>query len=310
MRVFYKNCTILIPFLFGMAACGGTEQPEPTRDDPFDRTMDVADEAVYYDQLQQAEINYKKSFDYALTSDDVANIDDAGYNLAIIQLGLNNIQTALQTVVQTNNELHIRGQENSPQLDLVRAAIIYRMNRFTEAAQAAQMAEKSKHEDIQERSYFLSALIANDQGNINILGQYVQKLDHLLINGKPKKEEEKSWKADQQELHALLFYKQGQYSQAMTAAKIAQDIRREQVEYRAMVRTLALQAQISEAMKDFVSAAQFYVRAGKSALLLKDYTDAKKYLDRATSLHADRVTYQLASDALLDLTKKTKKTSE
>lgn len=310
MRVFYKNCTILIPLLFGMAACGGTEQPEPTRDNPFDRTMDVADEAVYYDQLQQAEINYKKSFDYALTSDDVANIDDAGYNLAVIQLGLNNIQTALQTVVQTNNELHIRGQENSPQLDLVRAAIIYRMNRFTEAAQAAQMAEKSKHEDIQERSYFLSALIANDQGNINTLGQYVQKLDHLLVNGKPKKEEEKSWKADQQELHALLFYKQGQYPQAMTAAKIAQDIRREQVEYRAMVRTLALQAQISEAMKDFVSAAQFYVRAGKSALLLKDYTDAKKYLDRATSLHADRVTYQLASDALLDLTKKTKKTSE
>ncbi|CAI3932132.1 hypothetical protein [Commensalibacter papalotli (ex Botero et al. 2024)] len=310
MRILYKNFTILIPLLLGMAGCGGTEPPEPTRDDPFDRTMDVADEAVYYDQLQQAEINYKKSFDYALTSDDVANIDDAGYNLATIQLGLNNTQDALQTVVLTNNELRIRGQENSSQLDLVRAAILYRMNRLTEAAQAALMAEKSKHEDIQERSYFLSALIVNDQGDINALGQYVQKLDQLLINGKPKKEEEKSWKADQQELHALLSYKQGQYPQAMTAAKTAQDIRREQVEYRAMVRTLALQGQISEAMKDFVAAAQFYVRAGKSALLLKDYPDAKKYLDRATSLHADPITYQLASDALLVLTKKTKKTSE
>lgn len=299
-----------MPLLFGMAACGGGAEPEPTRDDPFNRTMDVADEAVFYDQLQQAEINYQKSFNYALTSDDAANIDDAGYNLAIIQLGLNNTQEALKTVVQTSNELHIRGQDNSPQLDLVKAAILYRINHFTEAAQAAQMAEKSQYEDIQERAYFLSALIANDQGNINAVTEYSQKLDQLLANGKPKPEEEKSWKADQQELHALLAYKQGQYAQAMIAAKAAQDIRREQVEYRAMVRTLALQGKISEAMKDFVPAAQFYVRAGKSALLLKDYVEAKKYLDRAVMLHADSLTYQLASNALLDLNKQTKKTSE
>lgn len=310
MRIFYKNCIILMPLLFGMAACGGGAEPEPTRDDPFNRTMDVADEAVFYDQLQQAEINYQKSFNYALTSDDAANIDDAGYNLAIIQLGLNNTQEALKTVVQTSNELHIRGQDNSPQLDLVKAAILYRINHFTEAAQAAQMAEKSQYEDIQERAYFLSALIANDQGNINAVTEYSQKLDQLLANGKPKPEEEKSWKADQQELHALLAYKQGQYAQAMIAAKAAQDIRREQVEYRAMVRTLALQGKISEAMKDFVPAAQFYVRAGKSALLLKDYVEAKKYLDRAVMLHADSLTYQLASNALLDLNKQTKKTSE
>lgn len=310
MRTFYKNCIILTPLLLGVAACGGGQQPDPMRDDPFDRTMNVADEAVFYDQLQQAEINYQKSFNYALTSDDAANIDDAGYNLAIIQLGLNNTQQALKTVVQTNNELQIRGQNNSPQLDLVSAAILYRMNRFSEAAQAAQQAEKSQYEDIKERAYFLSALIANDQGNINGVSEYSQKLDQLLANGKPKQEEGKSWKADQQELQALLLYKQGQYPQAMTAAKAAQDIRREQVEYRAMVRTVALQGQISEAMKDFVSAAQFYVRAGKSALLLKDYTGAKKYLDRAVVLHADPITYQLASDALIDLSKQTKKTSE
>lgn len=308
MRFLYKTCSLFIPLLLGVAACGGDQQPDPVRDDPFNRTMDVADEAVFYDRLQQAEISYKKSFDYAITSDDALNIDDAGYNLAIIQLALNDVQSASKTVDQTNKELQIRGQQNSPQLDLVQAAILYRMNRYSEAAQAAQSAEKSTHEDIQERAYFLSALIANDQGNIEGIRQSSQKLDQLLSQGKDKVED--SWKADQQELHALLSYKQGQYAQAMTDATAAQDLRRQQVEYRAMVRTLALQGQISEGTKNYVAAAQFYVRAGKSALLLKDYTEAKKYLDRAASLHADSITYQLASDALLDLNKQTKKTSE
>ncbi|CAI3927007.1 unnamed protein product [Commensalibacter communis] len=308
MRLLYKNCALLFPLLLGLTACGGGQETNPVRDDPFDRTMDVADEAVFYDRLQQAETSYQKSFDYAITSDDVSNIDDAGYNLAIIKLGLNNVQDAMKTVKKTANELKIRGQEISPQLDLVNAAIFYRMNRLSDAALAAQNAEKSKDEDIQERAYFLSALIANDAGNVNDIVQYSQKLDQLLSQSKTKIE--KSWQADQKELHALLAYRQGQYEQAMAAAKEAQDIRRDQVEYRAMVRTLALQGLISEGEKNFVSAAQFYVRAGKSALLLKDYVEAEKYLDRAASLHADQLTYQLASDALIDLSKKTSKTSE
>ncbi|MDI2113413.1 hypothetical protein [Commensalibacter nepenthis] len=308
MRFFYKNCALFVPVLIGLAACGGGQEPDPVRDDPFDRTMNVADEAVFYDRLQQAETSYQKSFDYAITSDDAANINDAGYNLAIIQLGLNNVQDALKTVAKTSNELKIRRQENSPQLELISAAIFYRMNRFLDAALAAKQAEKSKDEDIQERAYFLSALIANDENNLNEVAQYSQKLDQLLSQSKAKIEE--SWKADQKELHALLAYKQGEFDQAMTNAKEAQDIRRNQVEYRAMVRTLALQGLISEGEKNFISAAQFYVRAGKSALLLKDYAEAKKYLDRAAGLHADQLTYQLASDALIDLGKKTKKTSE
>ncbi|MDI2089935.1 hypothetical protein [Commensalibacter oyaizuii] len=303
MKKLYKHSLLLLPILFGVAACGGGASQEPARDDPFDRTMDVADEAVYYDRLQQAADSYKKSFDYAIIRDDTLNIDDAGYNLAVVQLGLNKLQSALDTVHRTRKELTVRGEADSPQLDLVESAILYRMKQFPRAEQVVLHAQDSQHEDIQERAYFLAALIANAQGQSDKLAQFSQKLDQLLSS--TKKKDEPSWKADQSELHALLAYQQGQYMQAISEAKAAEAIRRSQIEYRAMIRVLVLQAQANEKMRNILDAARLYVRAGQSALLLKEYGDAKSYLNKALYLRADDTTYQLAADQLIILAKKT-----
>lgn len=307
MRGYYTKFSFCLPLLIGLAACGNP-QKDPPKDDPLGRTMDVAGQAVFYDRLQQAEINYKKSYQYALTRDDNTDIENAGYNLAIVQLDLGKLQTALSTVHMVRNDLYIRKLNSSTQLDLVEAAILYRLHRGNEALNLLQNALHSPHEDVKERAYFFSGLIANDNGNLQLLSDSVQKLDQLLA--KSKKIDEDSWKADQGELHALLAFKKGNYNEALTTARYVEVSRREQIEYRAMIRALIIQALVNQAQGHSLEAAQLFLRAGKSAALLKDYENARQYLNQVQSLHADELTYRSASQALSALTDEIKKNKQ
>lgn len=307
MSALYRNILVLVSVLLGGAACGSIPK-DPPKDDPFGRTMDVANEAVFYGRLQQAQTSYQKSFDYAITRDDVQDIDDAGYNLAVVQLGLGNTDGATDTINRTRNELSIRGQQNSPQLDLVTAGILYRVKRLSEAASAAQKAAISEHEDIQERAYFLSGLIADMQGNLAQLQAFSRQLDQLVSKG--SHEDDNVFKADQDELHALLAYKQGQYAQAITDAVSVETLRREQIDYRSMARALVIEAQANQAMGKSLDAARLYVRAGQTAALLKEYDDASRWLGVALSLHGGQVTDQLANAQLTQIAKEKSKPVE
>lgn len=285
----------LTGFLF-LAACGVT-QNDPPRDEPLQRTMDVAKQGVFYNRLKQAEINYLKSYQFALTRDDQNDIENAGYNLAVVQLDMNNKQKAYETVQAVRNELYIRDEKNSPQLDLVEAAILYRLHRQDEALRLLQNAVQTSQDDIRERAYFFIGLIANDQNNISLLVKASQKLDQLILKDKNARKED-SWKADQGELHALLNYRNGKYDDAITTSRFVEVSRRQQIEYRAMVRALVIQAMAYESKGDRIQAANLYIRAGKSARFLKEYTDAKNYLYKAVALQADQITNNLASHEL------------
>lgn len=310
IKRYSKHLAVCLPLLLGLTACGAT-QKDPPKDEPLGRTMDVAGQAVFYDRLQQAETNYKKAYQFALTRDDNHDIENAGYNLAIVQLDSNKLQEASKTVQAVRNELFIRNQATSTELDLVEAAILYRLHRGTEALKLLQNALQSPYEDVKERSYFFSGLIANDENNLQLLADYSQKLDQLLAQS--KKKDEDSWKADQGELHALLSLKQGKYEDAITIAKYVEVSRREQIEYRAMVRALVIQALAQQAHGHRGEAAQLFFRAGKSAALLKDYNNAKQYLNQVVSMRADEITYNLAIETLSSIKQdeiKNKKLSE
>lgn len=289
----------LTAFLW-LTACG-VSQKEPPKDDPLQRTMDVAKQGVFYNRLQQAEIDYKKAYQYALTRDDERDIENVGYNLAVVQLDMNKLQTTYTTIQAVRNELYLRNAMSSPQLDLVEAAVLYRLHRENEALRLLQNAVQTSQEDIQERAYFFMGLIAKDQNNMALLSESVQRLDQIFLNNKHAKKEE-SWKADQGELHAWLAYKNGKYDEAITTAQFVETSRRQQIEYRGMVRALVIQAMSDQAKGNLQQAAQLYIRAGKSARFLKEYTDAKRYLSQAIALHADQITLNLASRELTIVT--------
>lgn len=286
--------------LFLLLSACGVSQNEPPKDDPLERTMNVAKQGVYYNRLKQAEINYKKSYQYALTRDDRDDIKNAGYNLAVVQLDMNQLQQAYDTIRKVHNDLYIRNDDNSPELDLVEAAILYRLHRENDALRLLQNAEKTNQDDIQERAYFFMGLIAKDQNNLSLLVENSQKLDQIFKNNK-KAYKEESWKADQGELHAWLAYKNGKYDEAITTAQYVEVNRRQQIEYRAMVRALVIQAMANRAKGNAKQAANLLLRAGKSSALLKDYSDAKSYLSQVMNLHSDELTYNLASQELVSI---------
>lgn len=296
----YTRFLLCFPVMFGLVACGVIPKDLP-KDDPLDRTMDVAGQAVFYSRLQQAEVDYKKSYQYALTRDDPVDIENAGYNLAVVQLDMNKLQMALNTIYAVRNQLYVRDQNSSDQLDLVEAAVLYRLHRNDAASRLLRGALQSPDEDIKERAYFFAGLIASDANDLQGLSADSQQMDQLLL--KSRKKDEESWKADQGELHALLALKRGQNDEAIDTARYVEVSRRQQVEYRAMVRALAVQALANQAKGNSVQAARLFFRAGKSSALLKEYTDARKYLNQALALHGSKVTDDLTTQELLTVTR-------
>lgn len=290
---------------FGLVACGGGSQKDLPLDDPLERTMDVGKEAVYYHRLQQAETQYKLAFDYALRRNDASEIDDAGYNLAVVQLGLDQLSKTQATIQQTRNELYVRNQANSYQLDLVEAGLFFRQNQLSRSATLAMNAQQSDQEDIQERAYFLSGLIADRMRNTDQLQIYLQKLDDLIQ--KSKHDTSDTWKADQAELQARLAFQSGQFAQTLVNADKAENIRRNEIEYRSMARVIALKAQAEQALGNNRAAAAYYLQAGQSAALLKDKYQARLWLNQAMSPSADQITYNLAFSQLKKLEHEDKK---
>jgi tetratricopeptide (TPR) repeat protein len=131
-------------------------------------------------------------------------------------------------------------------------------------------------------------LIASQQGNIDQLRAAITAL------GQP---EQPRLRADRQELVGHLAMADHNRDAAVEAFDSAAELRREALDYRAMVRVLALAGQASEKAGRAKEASIRYLRAGRSAVLQGLFDDALKWLNRAEQIADTAGEAQIAREA-------------
>jgi len=276
-----------------VAGCGGGDPPVPT-DPVLDRHSRAGHVAISLDQPAEAIRQYGEALARARARDDPALIGDLAFNLAVTQVRAGQPEAALRTVREASAELMRRHAAVPAALQLAGAIALYRAGRLPEADAAAFVVESDPDRDIAMRAAFLRGLIADENGDVVGLRGALARLAAVR---------EPEGLADQRELSARLALRERDPRRARAEAERAAELRRELFDYRALARCLALGARAAEETGDAAAAADFYLRAGRSAAAQGEKTSARRWLSRAIALGRDPVLASTARAALSGLDK-------
>ena len=276
-----------------LSGCGSTppKQKGPAIDEDLERFNRAGRLAFDKGRLQQAASFYRKALDRAYVRDDTAAILDAQYNLAFCLMNLQSYQEALGVVRNANTEMALAGRGLSVDFLLLEATILHSSGNSAEAWKITDKILSIPTQDasvITSKTHFLRGLIASQQGNIDQLRAAITAL------GQP---EQPRLRADRQELSGHLAMAEHNGDAAVEAFDGAAKLRREALDYRAMVRVLALAGQASEKAGRAKEASIRYLRAGRSAVLQGLFDDALKWLNRAEQIADTAGEAQIAREA-------------
>jgi len=286
LRSFYLGWLVgllLTAAILAVGGCGSAppKQEGPEVDQALERFNRAARLAFDKGRLQQAASFYRKALDRAYVRDDTAAILDAQYNLALCLMNLQSYQEALGVVRNANSEMALAGRGLSVDFLLLEATILHSSGNSAEAWKITDKILSIPAQDasvITSKTHFLRGLIASQQGDMDQLRAAITAL------GQP---EQPRLRADLQELAGHLAMAEHNWDAAVEAFDGAAKLRREALDYRAMVRVLALAGKASEKAGRAKEASIRYLRAGRSAVLQGLFDDALKWLNRAEQI-ADR----------------------
>ncbi len=269
-----RRCLVLIALLAG---CSSPPKGPPD-DAALARLGHAGDIAFNLEKPAQAAEQYRAALQRARTRDDAAAIADAGFNLATAQLRAGQTQAALETAHQLQAELARRGILD-PAFDLVIATALFRLNDLAAADETAATLTASGDPAMANAAWFLRGLIADTKADRPGLEKAAGSLTKTADA------------ADIDELQARIAHDP---ALAMHAA----DVRRTALDYRGMARCLALAAQYT---RDPASAADLYLRAGRSAAAMGETAQARIWLTAARDQATDAWLRQDADQELQHL---------
>ena len=266
--------------LLAVSGCGSAppKQEGPAIDETLERFNRAALLAFDKGRLQQAASFYRKALDRAYVRDDTAAILDAQYNLALCLMHLQSYEEALGVVRNANTEMALAGRGHSVDFLLLEATILHHNGNSAEAWKITDQILSIPTQDasvITSKTHFLRGLIASKQGDIDQLREAIAAL------GQP---EHPRLRADRQELVGHLAMAEQKWGAAVEAFDGAAKLRREALDYRTMVKVLALAGKASEKAGRAKEASIRYLRAGRSAVLQGLFDDALKWLNRAEQI--------------------------
>jgi hypothetical protein len=273
-----------------LAGCGGSKTPPSPPGDPvMERHASGGQEALAFEHPEQAVTEYRMALHRAQQRDDIQAITDFGFNLAVAELRVNEPAAALKTARDTEAELSRRGAAPVAALRLAQAVALYRLERPQEADRLAALAETMPDREATARAAFLRGLIADDAGNVAGLRAALSNITGLAGA---------EHQADAEEISARLALRTGDASGARAQAEHAAALRRDLLDYRSLARCLELEAEAAERVGDKATAADLYLRAGRSAAEQGDTPAAKRWLNRAIAGSRDPALKQAALAAL------------
>ena len=284
---------LMAAVILTMSGCGSSppKQQGPAIDEDLERFNRAGRLAFDKGRLQQAASFYRKALDRAYVRDDMAAILDAQYNLAFCLMNLQSYQEALGVVRNANTEMALAGRGLSVDFLLLEATILHSSGNSAEAWKITDKILSIPTQDasvITSKTHFLRGLIASQQGNIDQLRAAITAL------GQP---EQPRLRADLQELVGHLAMAEQNGDAAVEAFDAAAKLRREALDYRGMVKVLALSGQASEKAGSATEASIRYLRAGRSAVLQGLFDDALKWLNRAEQIANTAGEAQIAQEA-------------
>jgi tetratricopeptide (TPR) repeat protein len=266
--------------ILSVSGCGSAppKQEGPAIDEALERFNRAARLAFDKGRLRQAASFYRKALDRAYVRDDTAAILDAQYNLAFCLMNLQSYEEALGVVRNAKTEMALAGHGHSVDFLLLEATILHNSGNSAEAWKITDKILSIPTQDaavITSKTHFLRGLIASQQGDIDQLRAAIAAL------GKP---EQPLLRADRHELVGHLAMAEHNWDVAIEAFDGAAKLRREALDYRAMVSVLALAGHASEKAGRPKEASIRYLRAGRSAVLQGLFDDALKWLNRAEQI--------------------------
>jgi hypothetical protein len=227
---------------------------------------------------EEAVTQFRAALARAQERDDLGAIADNGYNLAVAELHANAPDEALADARATRMELERRGAKPVPALQLAEATALYRTGAGAEADRMAQAVQHSEHAEAAARATFLRGLIADERDDLPGLATAAGALNAV---------ETPPFEADAAELAARLALRRGDAALARQQAARAAELRQTTLDYRGLARALALEGAAAERTGEKAAAADFFLRAGRSAADQNDREPAKRWLRQAISLSRD-----------------------
>jgi hypothetical protein len=237
---------------------------------------------------QEAVRQYRAALARAHERDDAAAIADSGYNLALAQLKAGDAKGAVESVRSVQNELDRRHAAIPAELSLVQAAASYRLGDTASAATAAQQAleRPASDADTPPRAWFIRGLVAADRRDRTVLGEAIGAL-------KPGKSAD--LEGDRLELAGRAALIDEQPADALSLFVRSAASRQQTLDYRGMARALSWAGEASLRLRRDAEAADYFLRAGRSALLQGDGAMALPLLKRAEDLAR-----QTGQDSIVD----------
>lgn len=258
-----------------VAACSSSakEAGGPAPDRRLDIATRAGAQALADDQPAEAARQYRGGLARAQEMDDLDAIGDLGFNLAVVELRLGNAREALRVARATREEMERRRQTPFAALLLVEAMALYRTgDRAGAAAMAGRVTTRTDDPAAVNRARYLQGLIAIDAGD----AAGGRAAANALAAAKSPDVE-----GDRYELLARLALADGNYTAARSAAEQSAEQRRAAFDYRGMSESLALAGEAAEREQRSEVAADYFLRAGRSALMRNDTRLADRWLQRA-----------------------------
>jgi hypothetical protein len=231
--------------------------------------------AYELERADEAVARYRVALTRAQERDDLGAIGDLGYNLSVAELRANMPARALADARATRGELERRGAKTFPALLLAEATALYRLGSAADADAIAARVAADQDREAAARAIFLRGLIADERGDAAGLAAAAASLGLATMP---------SLQADAAELAARLALRQGDATRARQDALRATSLRQDTLDYRGLARALAIEGAAAERGGDSAAAADFFLRAGRSALAQDDRKAARPWLKRAISL--------------------------
>lgn len=263
-----------------LAACGGGTpvDPGPPPDIKLDQANKAGTQALSMDLPSVAVRQYKVALSRAYERDDAGAIGDVAYNLALAQMKAGDAKAAVATAREARAELTRRRAAVPPELILVQSAAAYRSGDLGAAGNAAQevLDSGAKDPDVVRRAWFIRGLVAADRSDTAGLAQAITPL------APPTKQAD--LEGDRQELQGRAALLAGDSAGALTLFEQSAANRQQALDYRGMARVLSLAGDAALRSGRAADAADFFLRAGRSALLQGDTAMATPQLKRAEDL--------------------------